>query len=104
MAVQIRPVGYDHADAQALIEQVQQEYVVRYGGRDGTRVDPTEFAPPRGLFAVAYEGDEPVAIGGWRRHEPGTYGGLTCERPAEIKRMYDAAAARGRGYARAVLA
>ena len=104
MAVQIRPVGYDHADAQALIEQVQQEYVVRYGGRDGTRVDPTEFAPPRGLFAVAYEGDEPVAIGGWRRHEPGTYGGLPGERPAEIKRMYVAAAARGRGYARAVLA
>ena len=64
----IRAASYESPDAQALIEQVQQEYVVRYGGRDGTRVDPTEFTPPRGLFAVAYEGDKPVAIGGWRRH------------------------------------
>jgi len=83
---------------------VQQEYVVRYGGRDRARVDPTEFAPPHGLFAVAYGGSEPVAIGGWRRHEPDAYGGLPGARPAEIKRMYVSDGARGRGVARAVLA
>jgi len=100
----IRQVPYDSADAQQLIEQVQQEYVTRYGGRDSARVDPKEFAPPRGLFAVAYDGDQPVAIGGWRRHRPDAYGGLPGRHPAEIKRMYVAAPARGRGLARAVLA
>ena len=100
----IRSLAYDSPDAQRLVEQVQQEYVVRYGGRDGAHVDPSQFAPPRGLFAVAYEGDEPVAIGGWRRHEPDAYGGLPGQRPAEIKRMYVAAGARGRGLSRALLA
>jgi len=100
----IRAAPYDSADAQRLVEEVQQEYVTRYGGRDRARVDPAEFAPPHGLFAVAYDGDEPVGIGGWRRHELGAYGGLPGERPAEIKRMYVSDGARGRGVARAVLA
>ena len=100
----IRTAAYDSPDARRLIEQVQQEYVVRYGGRDKARIDAAEFAPPRGLFAVAYEGDEPVAIGGWRRNESDAYGALPGERPAEIKRMYVAESARGRGLARAVLA
>lgn len=101
--MQIRPARYDSADAQALIELVQQEYVERYGGRDRARVDPEEFMPPRGLFAVAYDSAEPVAIGGWRRHATDAYGGLPGHCPAEIKRMYVAAHARGRGLARAVL-
>ena len=104
MGPDIRSVAYDHPDAQRLIEQVQQEYVVRYGGRDGARIEAEEFTPPRGLFAVAYQSGKPVAIGGWRRHEPHAYGGLPGERPAEIKRMYVAESARGRGLARAVLA
>jgi GNAT superfamily N-acetyltransferase len=98
----IRTVVYQHPDAQSLIELVQQEYVVRYGGRDDTPVDPDEFAPPNGLFLVAYLDDRPVACGGWRlanAAEP-TY----VDGDVEIKRMFVAAEARGRGFARAVLA
>jgi GNAT superfamily N-acetyltransferase len=93
--MEIRIVPYDHPDAIALIAEVQQEYVIRYGGPDGTRVDPVEFAPPRGLFMVGYLDGVPVACGGWRAHEDGS---------AEMKRMYVSPSARGRGLARAVLA
>ncbi|GGS51877.1 N-acetyltransferase [Actinokineospora fastidiosa] len=92
MRMEIR--AYDHADSQALIAEVQQEYVVRYGGPDESPVDPAEFAPPLGLFLVGYEDGVPVATGGWRSH--GT--------DAEIKRMYVTGKARGRGYARRMLA
>jgi GNAT superfamily N-acetyltransferase len=92
--VQIEVTSYDHPDAVALIADVQQEYVVRYGGEDSTPVDPAEFAPPDGLFLVAYVDGTPAACGGWRAH--GT--------DAELKRMYVAPAFRGRGLARAVLA
>jgi ribosomal protein S18 acetylase RimI-like enzyme len=90
----LRAVGYADPVAQHLIERVQQEYVVRYGGRDAAVVDPAEFAPPLGLFLVAYVDDEPAACGGWRAHD----------RDVELKRMYVRPAYRGRGLARAVLA
>ena len=86
--------AYDHPDAVALIAEVQQEYVVRYGDEDLTPVDPAEFAPPRGLFLVGYVDGLPAACGGWRAHET----------DVELKRMYVRPAARGRGLARAVLA
>jgi GNAT superfamily N-acetyltransferase len=92
--VLIKPVGYTDPDASKLIAAVQQEYVVRYGGQDGTPVDPAEFTPPAGLFLVGYSGGEPVASGGWRSHGP----------DAEIKRMYVAPAVRHRGLARQLLA
>ena len=96
MRIEILP--YDHADSVALIAEVQQEYRVRYGEEDLTPVDPAQFAPPLGLFLVAYLDDRPVACGGWRVHN-GPDGP-----EAELKRMYVAPAARGRGVARAVLA
>ena len=93
MRIEIR--GYDHPDSAALIAEVQQEYVVRYGGPDESPVDPAEFAPPLGLFLVGYvDGDTPVATGGWRSH--GDH--------AEIKRMYVTPTARGLGYAKRMLA
>jgi len=46
VTLEVRPAGYDDAAAAALIELVQQEYVVRYGGRDDAPVDPAEFRPP----------------------------------------------------------
>jgi GNAT superfamily N-acetyltransferase len=85
---------YDHPDAVALIAEVQQEYVVRYGNPDHTPVDPAEFAPPRGLFLVAYVDGTPAACGGWR----------TRDTNAELKRMYVSPAFRRQGLARAVLA
>jgi hypothetical protein len=53
-SLRIDAVGYDHPDAARLIEEVQQEYVVRYGGRDDSPLVPAGFAPPAGLFLVGY--------------------------------------------------
>ena len=100
--MRIEKVGYDHPDAARLIEEVQAEYVRRYGGKDSTPVDPADFAPPRGLFLVGYVDDVPVACGGWRAQdgdEP-----MFRDGDAEIKRMYVAPLARGLGLARALLA
>jgi GNAT superfamily N-acetyltransferase len=55
---------------------------------------PQDFAPPDGAFLVGAPHGEPVCGGGVKRLFPG------C---AEIKRMYVAPAARGRGLARALL-
>ncbi|HKN97971.1 MAG TPA: GNAT family N-acetyltransferase [Pseudonocardiaceae bacterium] len=98
----IQPVAYDDPVAAALIDEVQQEYVVRYGGHDATRVSADEFAPPRGLFLVGYAGGVPVACGGWRAHDAADPG--FADGDAEVKRMYVTPAARGRGFARAILA
>ena len=92
--MRIEAVSYDHPEAVRLIAEVQQEYVSRYGGEDQSPVNPAEFAPPRGLFLVGYDGTAGVACGGWRTHGAG----------AEIKRMYVTRAARRRGLARLMLA
>jgi len=98
----IRIVGYAHPDAQRLVAEVQQEYVVRYGGIDETVVDPVEFDPPNGLFAVAYdEHGSAVGTGAWRAREA-TEAGL-ADGDAELKRMYTVPSARGRGLARRML-
>lgn len=97
----IRRVGYGHADALRLIDEVQEEYVVRYGGRDETPLDPLMFEPPTGTFLVGYVDDAPVATGAWRRSGVVALG---TDRTAEVKRMYVARAARGRGLARQMLA
>ena len=98
----IRVVGYAHPDAQRLIAEVQQEYVVRYGGADVTPVDPAEFDPPNGLFAVVYDDDgQAVGTGAWRAREAGEPG--LADGDAELKRMYTVPSARGRGLARRML-
>jgi GNAT superfamily N-acetyltransferase len=100
----IKEVGYDHPDAQRLIAEVQAEYVQRYGGPDSSPVDPLEFQPPQGLFAVGYLGAEPVAMGGWRRHDDEHPQTSWAAPSVEVKRMYVTVATRGRGHARAMLA
>ncbi|QNG35778.1 GNAT family N-acetyltransferase [Geodermatophilaceae bacterium NBWT11] len=94
-AVRLRATGYDDPVAARLVEAVQQEYVVRYGGRDAMTVDPGEVLPPRGLFLVAELGGRPAGCGGWRVHAAGV---------VELKRMYVEPWARRRGVAAAVLA
>ncbi len=94
-AERLRALPYDHPVAQDLVERVQQEYVVRYGGRDAASVDPAEFSPPLGLFLVAEAGGVPAGCGGWRAQDDGA---------AEIKRMYVEPAFRRRGIAALVLA
>jgi GNAT superfamily N-acetyltransferase len=94
-------VGYGHPDAMRLIDEVQAEYVIRYGGPDETPLDPLMFEPPAGSFFVGYVAGEPVATGAWRRT---TVEALGTSHTAEIKRMYVKATARGRGLARLMLA
>jgi GNAT superfamily N-acetyltransferase len=91
----IRDEAYDGPSAQQLVAAVQAEYVERYGGPDDAPVEPAEFAPPDGLFLVGYVDGEPVASGGLRRHS---------DSEVEIKRMYVAPGARGRGLSRVMLA
>jgi ribosomal protein S18 acetylase RimI-like enzyme len=86
---------YDDAVAQELVEQVQQEYVARYGGRDEAVVDPAEFLLPEGLFLAAEVDGEPVGSGAWRAMGTGV---------AEIKRVYVAPRLRRRGLAQLIVA
>jgi len=102
--LEIREVGYDHPDAELLIAEVQAEYVVRYGGTDDSPVQPAEFGPPDGLFAVGYREQLPVVMGGWRLHASDDPQTGWASPAAEIKRMYVVAAARGAGFARQMLA
>ena len=100
-SLDLRPVGYGHPDATALIDRVQQEYVARYGGPDESPVDPLMFEPPAGLFLVGYVDGVPVATGAWRRSLVRALGGANA---VEVKRMYVVPEHRGRGLARLVLA
>jgi GNAT superfamily N-acetyltransferase len=91
----LRPLPYDHPVAHYLVEQVQEEYVQRYGGRDAAAVEPMEFQPPRGIFLVAEVDGVPAGCGAWRVLSPGV---------AEIKRVYVEPGFRRRGLAQLVVA
>jgi GNAT superfamily N-acetyltransferase len=78
------------------------DYLDELGARQGESFDraryvdaaPAEFEAPAGLLLIAYAGEDPVACGGVRVIGPGV---------AEIKRMYVAPSARGRGLGRTLL-
>ena len=95
---ELRPLSYDHPDAQELTERAQAYYVELYGGPDEDPLTAAEFAAPRGGFVVGYLDGAPVAMGGWSF----TASDLG-DRVAKIRRMYVDAAARRQGLARAVL-
>lgn len=94
-ALRLRALPYDDPVAQYLVEQVQEEYVVRYGGRDAAAVDPADFRPPAGLFLVAEVDGVPAGCGAWRIRPPGD---------VEIKRVYVEPAFRRRGLAQRLMA
>ena len=106
----IRRTAFTDPVAQALIAELQQEFVVRYGGPDETPLDPTVFEPPSGAFFVGWEpvdgrasaDNEAVATGAWR-WRPDVVA-LGRSRAAEIKRMYVVPRAQRRGLARLMLA
>jgi ribosomal protein S18 acetylase RimI-like enzyme len=95
-------VRIDHPDAALLVEEVQEEYVLRYGGRDETPIEPGYFDAPAGAFFVGYLEGIPLVTGAWRRRSDVVVDGTSLT--AEIKRMYVAPAARHRGLARTMLA
>jgi GNAT superfamily N-acetyltransferase len=92
--VRLAPAPYDDPVARQLVERVQAEYTVRYGGPDAAVVDPAEFVPPAGLFLVAEVDGGPAGCGAWRVHGPGV---------VEIKRMYVEPAFRRLGLAQVLL-
>jgi GNAT superfamily N-acetyltransferase len=100
--LRVEQVPITHPDALLLIDELQAEYRIRYGGPDRTPLQPAYFEPPDGAFYVGYRDDTPVTMGGWRFRPDVERLGST--RAAEIKRMYVAAAARRGGLARLMLA
>lgn len=94
MTFTLERVRYDSPIAQQLIEELQEEYVLRYGGRDETPVEPGEFDPPGGSFLLAYRDEVLVGCAGMRRRSAAE---------VEVKRMFIRREYRGRGYARELL-
>jgi GNAT superfamily N-acetyltransferase len=102
-ALRLARVRFTDDTTQALVAEVQAEYVRRYGGPDETPLDPGVFDAPRGAFFLGRDGTgRAVAMGGWRFRDDVHPWDLAPA--AEVKRMYVVPAARRRGHARAVLA
>jgi GNAT superfamily N-acetyltransferase len=98
----LTPRPFGDPVVQALVAELQQEFVVRYGGPDETPLDATMFDPPAGAFLLGTLEGEPVAMGGWRRRpDVVALGGSVA---AEIKRMYVVPRVQRRGLARLMLA
>jgi GNAT superfamily N-acetyltransferase len=87
--------AYDGELAAVLVDELQAEYVVRYGGIDETPVRDGEFAPPHGAFLVALVDGDPAGSAALRRHDAGT---------GELKRMFVRARYRRTGLGRRLLA
>ena len=97
----IAAVDPRHPDAALLIRELSAELAAAYDfADDGSGAfAPADVRVPRSAFLVARLGDRPVGCGALRPLDEGD--GPTST--AEIKRMYVAPAARGRGVARAIL-
>lgn len=87
----------DDPTAQELTEASKAEMNSHYGGRPGSGAPPRaeEFVAPNGIFLLALGDGEAIGCGGLCRFD---------ETTAEIRRMYVAPRARGRGISRAILA
>ncbi|HVM14555.1 MAG TPA: GNAT family N-acetyltransferase [Egibacteraceae bacterium] len=92
----VRPESMDGPVAQRLLAELDVELHERYGGGgDPVRADAADFAPPEGLFLVAWVDGQAEGCAGFRRLDDAT---------AELKRMYVRPERRGTGLARALLA
>ncbi len=87
--------AYDHPDVVRLVWALHDEQVGRYGFGDAVEADPAEYAPPRGLFLIAYVDGVSSACGGYR-----TYDSATAT--VELKKIYTVPELRGRGLGRVV--
>lgn len=95
LTIAAEPLG--SAEAQALIAALDADILERYPNPDDNFFDlaPGEVAPEHGAFVIARANGRAVGCGAVRRIDATT---------AEIKRMYVAPEARGRGLARGILA
>jgi putative acetyltransferase len=96
-AVEITRGDIQSSTAQQLIAALNAELSARYPeeGANHFRLDPHEVAEGQGTFVVAAIDGEPIGCGALRQIEPGV---------GEIKRMFVAPTARGRGVGGLVLA
>lgn len=92
----VRQRAYDHPDAALLVQSLFEDQVSRYGFADPVAADPTSYAPPLGLFLVAYMAGVPGACGGYRPCD------LTAA-TVEIKKLYTVPELRGHGLGALIL-
>jgi GNAT superfamily N-acetyltransferase len=83
-------------DALQLLRAFHTEQMERYGFADPIDLNSCEYAPPNGVFAVAYQARVPVGCGGYRWFDRTVH-------TVEIKRAYVVPASRGHGTGRALL-
>lgn len=88
------PVAFDDPRAAVLLADFGAEMDVRYPGSSASRASGHDFDPP-GTFLLALDDAAPVGCAGLRAHGP---------REGEVKRLWVAPSARGRGLARTLLA
>jgi GNAT superfamily N-acetyltransferase len=92
--IKIRRADMSEPVVRVLLAEVLDELSRRYGGSgDDTPIADDDFTPPNGAFFVADDGERLIGCAGWRRHGD----------DAELKRMFTAEAARGRGLGRRML-
>ncbi len=95
--IELRTVPFDATEAAALAERLEAELLGIYDGVPGSGglPSPELFTPPAGAFVVAAEDGAAVGCGGLARLDAVT---------GEVRRMYVAPEARGRGLGRILLA
>jgi GNAT superfamily N-acetyltransferase len=90
--MELRSVTYEQA--LPLVDALNDELMVRYGGGEPSVAHPEQFRAPYGGFFVLNVDGVDVACGGVRPLAEGI---------GEVKRMYVEPSARGRGLSRVVL-
>ena len=103
MTIAIEPIT--SADALSLIRALDAELSACYPepGTTHFRLDADEVAPGAGAFLIARDGGRPVGCGALRRVRDEDAVRELGPDVGELKRMYVAPEARGRGIARALL-
>ena len=95
--MRLRETGLDSPEVERLIASWNEELAAAIPGHrpgERSRVAAAEFVPPGGVFLVATSDGAALGCGGVRRLGPTT---------GEVKRLFVARAARGRGVGRILL-